>query len=72
MIACSANGQNQSIVKSWTNLFQEAYLEEDKHFIDCILNDQSPKVTGVDGKMAVRVVNAGNRSIKEKKPIKLS
>jgi predicted dehydrogenase len=72
MISCSVNGQNQSIVKSWTTLFEEAYLEEDKHFVDCILNDKKPEITGIDGKMAVRVVNAGNQSIKEKRPVTLS
>ena len=69
MVSCNANGMNQPIVKSWTNLFADAYLEEDKHFVDCIFNDRKPKVTGVDGKMAVKVVNAGNKSIREKKPI---
>ena len=32
-------------------------------FVDCILTDREPKVTGYDGKMAVKVVNAGNLSV---------
>lgn len=59
------------IVDSWRHLFKEAYLNEDRSFIDCILNDKQPKVTGYDGKMAVKVVNAGNRSIIEKKIVTL-
>ena len=31
--------------------------------MDCILSDREPKVTAHDGKMAVKVVNAGNESI---------
>lgn len=52
-------------VTGWQSLFSQAYLEEDRHFIDCILNDKTPSVTGHDGKMAVKVVIEGNRSIRE-------
>lgn len=57
--------------KSWRTLFMDAYMAEDNDFITCILEDRSPKVTGIDGKMAVKVVNAGNQSIREKRPVKL-
>ena len=50
-------------MNSWRSLFKEAYLAEDLHFVECILEDKHPKVTGHDGKMAVKVVNAGNTSI---------
>ena len=65
------DGVSFPFVKSWTELFQEAYLEEDRHFVECILKDQPPRVTGHDGKMAVRIVEAGNRSIAEKRIISL-
>lgn len=58
-------------VTGWQSLFAQAYLEEDRHFIDCILNDKSPAVTGHDGKMAVKVVIGGNRSIREHRIIDL-
>ena len=58
-------------VPSWRNLFLDAYLREDKAFVDCILEDTEPQVTGHDGRMAVAVVNAGNRSILEKCPVQL-
>jgi myo-inositol 2-dehydrogenase/D-chiro-inositol 1-dehydrogenase/scyllo-inositol 2-dehydrogenase (NAD+) len=66
MISCNSNGMSRPIVKSWMNLFEEAYLEEDRHFIECVLEDKEPKVTGYDGMKAVEVVNAGNKSINEK------
>lgn len=56
---------------SWSFLFQDAYLEEDKAFVNCILEDREPAVTGHDGKMAVRVVNAGNISIVKKEIVRL-
>jgi myo-inositol 2-dehydrogenase/D-chiro-inositol 1-dehydrogenase/scyllo-inositol 2-dehydrogenase (NAD+) len=62
-------GIRTPFVKSWRNLFIDAYRKEDEHFIDCILKDITPSVTGRDGLEAVKVVNAGNQSIIEKKPI---
>ena len=62
---------NSTFIDSWRTLFKDAYVREDEHFIDCILNDKQPEVTGIDGKMAVKIVKAGNESIKEKKIVKL-
>lgn len=56
-------GSVSDVVASWTHLFREAYINEDISFVQAILKDQEPKVTGRDGKMAVKVVNAGNQSI---------
>lgn len=63
--------RKNEFVQSWMYLFKDAYFEEDCAFIRCILEDRMPDVTGYDGKMAVRVVNAGNRSIREKQIITL-
>lgn len=57
--------------KSWQALFADAYRAEDEDFIRCILEDRPPRVTGLDGKRAVEVVNAGNQSIKEGRPVAL-
>lgn len=64
-------GTHTPFVSSWTTLFKDAYLTEDKHFVDCILNDKTPSVTGTDGKMAVKIVNAGNKSIKSGEIVRL-
>ena len=58
--------------RSWRTLFKDAYLAEAEDFVDCILNGKDPKVGIVDGKKAVEIVVAGNKSIKEKRPIKLN
>ena len=39
--------------------------------MDCILEDREPRVRGMDGRMAVAVVNAGNRSIVERAPVRV-
>jgi predicted dehydrogenase len=68
---CTSRKKRSFAVKNWQSLFSEAYLQEDIHFIRSILEGFSPIVSGIDGKMAVRVVNAGNQSIKEKRIIDL-
>ena len=64
-------GMVRPVMNSWRSLFREGYLAEDMHFISCILEDRKPRVSGIDGKMAVRVVKAGNLSIKERKIVEL-
>ena len=66
---CGVNGMSQAITKSWMDLFERAYVEEDRDFIECILMDRSPRVSGWDGLKAVEVVNAGNQSIRSGKPV---
>ena len=62
--------KNRSI-GSWRNLYREAYIQEDIHFARCVREGVAPSVTGLDGKMAVQVVRAGNRSIAEKCIVRL-
>jgi myo-inositol 2-dehydrogenase/D-chiro-inositol 1-dehydrogenase/scyllo-inositol 2-dehydrogenase (NAD+) len=71
MVCAPGVGISSQAVTSWRSLFAEAYRAEDRSFIDCILNDSPPEVTGYDGLQAVRVVNAGNRSIVQKRPVTL-
>lgn len=74
VVTCTADGNSGSypLIKSWRQLFEPAYLAEDLAFTECIKNDEEPEVTGIDGLMAVKVVNAGNQSLKEKKIVELS
>ena len=71
VLTCTPDGIKTPFVKSWQNLFIDAYRREDIAFIDCIVNDTEPPVTGTDGLEAVKVVNAGNKSIIEKRPVVL-
>jgi len=50
---------------------KDAYLEEDKYFANCILNNKEPKVSIEDGKKAIEIVIAANKSIKIGQPVKL-
>ena len=73
-LKCSSkeHGTSSPFINSWMTLFRDAYLAEDIAFVECIRNDTSPKVSGVDGRMAVAIVEAGNTSILEKRLVKLS
>ena len=73
VVVCNlSSGLKAPAVESWRNLFTEAYRYEDQGFVDAVMNGTPPAVSGYDGKMAVKVVNAGNQSITEKKPIWLN
>lgn len=69
--ACTEDGMSSSIIRSWRDLYAEAYLNEDKAFVRCIIEDTPPEITGLDGKRAVQVVNAGNESIRTGMPVKI-
>lgn len=58
-------------VNSWRTLFKDAYVAEANAFVQSIVNDTEPEVTGYDGKMALRLVNAGLKSILEKRPVEI-
>ncbi|MDY2851177.1 MAG: Gfo/Idh/MocA family oxidoreductase [Candidatus Borkfalkiaceae bacterium] len=70
---CTSDMQkSEEYVNSWRNLFTDAYLAEDRDFVETILEGREPKVNGYDGKMAVLTVNAGNLSIKENKVVEIN
>ena len=58
-------------VKSWRNLFKDAYVAEVKHFVDCLTAGQQPRVTGEDGLKAVAAVVAANRSMRLGRPVEV-
>lgn len=51
--------------------YQEAYVAELQQFMDCILNDRSPSVGGMDGLMAVILGLAAKKSLQENRPVKV-
>ncbi|GAK60489.1 hypothetical protein U27_00386 [Candidatus Vecturithrix granuli] len=72
VVVCSQDsGIVTPFMETWRTLFIDAYRKEDEEFIESIVEDKTPRVTGIDGKMAVKVVNAGNQSIREKRPVQL-
>ena len=60
-----------STFRSWRNRFRDAYIAEARHFVECILHDRAPLVTGHDGRKAVEAVLAANESIRSGRPVSL-
>jgi myo-inositol 2-dehydrogenase/D-chiro-inositol 1-dehydrogenase len=52
--------------------FGEAYVDELKDFVACILENRQPSVTGTDGRAAIALAYACEASRKENAPVKLS
>jgi len=64
-------GMVTSTFRSWRNRFRDAYIAEACHFVECILQDRDPLVTGHDGRKAVEAVLAANESIRSGRPVSL-
>lgn len=72
ILSCDVDGViRENAFKSWRNRFRDAYIKEISSFIDAVLNDRDPLVTGQDGLAAVEVVVAANRSVKTGLPVEL-
>ncbi len=52
--------------------YTEAYVAEMKEFIECIQQDKTPSVTGMDGRIPVVMGYAAMKSYEENRPVKLS
>jgi myo-inositol 2-dehydrogenase/D-chiro-inositol 1-dehydrogenase len=51
--------------------YTESYVAEIEAFVDCILHDTPPTVTGLDGRVPVVMGYAAKRSLDEGRPVKL-
>lgn len=65
-------GLVQPIFRRWPERFAWGYINEIQHFIQSILTDTPPRVTGEDGRWAVAGVIAGTRSLLEERPVRLA
>src|SRR6266576_1350710 len=52
--------------------YAEAYVVEMRAFVEAVLNNQTPPVTGVDGLQPVMMGLGATRSLREGRPVKLS
>jgi len=51
--------------------YTESYIAEMKAFVECVLRDKSPPVTGIDGRIPVVMGYAAKKSYQENRPVKL-
>lgn len=52
--------------------YTESYIAEMKEFIECVQQDKTPSVTGIDGLVPVVIGHAAKKSLDENRPIKIS
>ncbi len=52
--------------------YQESYVAEMQAFVECVLHDRPPPVSGEDGLVPVLMGLAATKSLNEKRPVKLS
>jgi myo-inositol 2-dehydrogenase/D-chiro-inositol 1-dehydrogenase len=51
--------------------YEQSYLNEMNHFVDCVQNDRAPAVKGIDGRIPVVMGMAAGRSQRENRPIRV-
>jgi len=52
--------------------YTEAYLLEMQEFVRCLLEDRTPPVTGIDGRIPIVMAYAAKRSLAERRPVRLA
>ncbi|HEY0701385.1 MAG TPA: Gfo/Idh/MocA family oxidoreductase [Candidatus Acidoferrales bacterium] len=65
----TAGGGQQILADHFLSRFAEAYLEEVRDFVNTMLTDRAPTVTGDDGLKALAIAVAAERSHLESKPM---
>jgi myo-inositol 2-dehydrogenase/D-chiro-inositol 1-dehydrogenase len=51
--------------------YTESYVAEVRAFVDCVLNDTPPPVTGLDGRVPVVMGYAAGKSLAKGRPVRL-
>jgi myo-inositol 2-dehydrogenase/D-chiro-inositol 1-dehydrogenase len=84
MVAVSNNTPDSAVVSDTAGVrgslplfffierYTEAYIAEMRVFVECILKDTLPPVTGKDGRVPVVMGYAAQKSFEEKRPVRLS
>ena len=52
--------------------FEDAYVQELVHFVECVERDQQPEVSGEDGRIALELALLAGRSLREGRPVSVA
>lgn len=72
LLVMTENSVAHDTVPYFMERFGPAFAEEMKGFIDCIVEDREPLVTGADARAAVKIAIAATRSLDEARPVLVS
>lgn len=67
----TGEGTRHDVVDHFLVRFADAYVLELRDFVETILADGAPRVTGQDGRRAVAIAAAAQRSYRESRPVAL-
>ncbi len=67
----TASGQRHDALRHWLVRFADAYRLEMQDWVQMLLSEGPPRVTGHDGRQAVAIALAAERSWKESRPVRL-
>jgi scyllo-inositol 2-dehydrogenase (NAD+) len=70
-LVLKAEGARHDVVGHYLERFADAYLLEMQDFVETILSDRAPRVTGEDGRRALAIALAAERSYREARPVPL-
>jgi predicted dehydrogenase len=65
----TARGGEQMIADHFLSRFADAYLTEMRDFVETMLNDRAPRVSGDDGLRALAIAVAAETSHKQSAPV---
>ena len=65
-------GISHDVVPHFMERFENAYLTQIQNFVDNVLGDKEPPITGADGVAALVVALAGTKSFKENRPVDIN
>lgn len=65
----TSRGVSHDYVDSSWNRFEQAYVEELAHFVQCVALDQQPEVSGQDGRNALEIALLAERATREGRPL---
>jgi predicted dehydrogenase len=73
VVVCTNRDQGliTPIYRTWPERFAWAYVNEMRHFVDCVRRGKAPQVGGEDGRWAIAGVLAATKSFLEQRPVSL-
>jgi scyllo-inositol 2-dehydrogenase (NAD+) len=71
-LVLASAGASHDVVGHYLERFADAYREEMRDFVQTLLSDRPPSVTGEDGRQALAIALAAERSYRKAQPVFLS
>jgi len=67
----NSDGVTHDVVPYFMQRFEQAYIDQLKDFIECLVNDREPSIKCADGVAALEVAVAATQSYKDNRPVSL-